>query len=87
MEREISNLSQSSKTIDVLFYGFRNMLRQLICHNIKIPCRNKTVALKPKSYVATLDICVATFKLLVTEHNCRNKYFYVTTQKELLEPK
>ena len=57
MKRAISNLN---------FYRFENILRQLLCRNIKIPCHDKTVALKPKSYVSTFDICVATFKLLVT---------------------
>ena len=67
MKKDVSNLSQGSKIVDALFYRFGNMLRQLICRNIKIPCRDKTVALKPKSYVATFDICAVTFKLLVVE--------------------
>ena len=70
MKRDVLNLSQVSKMVDVLFYRFGNMLRQLICRNIKIPCHHKTVALKPKSYVMTYDICVAIFKLLVAEQNC-----------------
>ena len=81
MKKDVSNFSQGSKIVNVLFYRFGNMLRQLICHNIKIPCRDKTIALKPKSYVVTFDICVVTFKLLVIEQNCHDRYFYVKTQK------
>ena len=48
MKIDVLNLSKSPKMVDVLFYGFGNMLRQLIFRN-KIPCRDTTMALKPKN--------------------------------------
>ena len=49
MEHEFSNLFQSSKVADFLFDRLGNMLRQLICCNIKIPCCDIKVALNHKS--------------------------------------
>ena len=44
-----SNLSKGPKTIDILFYKFRDMLQQLLCLDYKIPCCETTVALKLKT--------------------------------------
>ena len=40
MKIDVSNLSKSPKTVDVIFYRFGNMLRQLIYRNNKIPFRD-----------------------------------------------